>query len=164
MGVISWAKLLSGWRGGRLKPPRIFKITIEFSDYPPPQFNPKSKLCTLRLQCKIKLTELQIHNMCKTANVLSLYVRYTYTVSLCYVYVQYLYSYCRCKILYKQDTETLSVYQRRRDSELMLFWNYALRCFIFGKDALFEKLCKFKSRVKFEQSRHDRNSQIVSCI
>ena len=57
-----------------------------------------------------------------------------------------------------------------RDSELMLylFLNYALffteLCFkmlYFWPGCFILKVCKFKSRVKFEQSRHDHNNQIV---
>ena len=57
-----------------------------------------------------------------------------------------------------------------RDSELMLYFfvNYALffteLCFnmlYFWPGCFILKVCKFKSTVKFEQSRHDRNNQIV---
>ena len=99
----SWAKLLSGLGGSN--PPEFLRLQQNFQIYCniAPQFNPKSKLCTLRrLQCKSKLTD----TVC--ANVLSLYVRYTSTVcriSMCNANTD---SYCRCKILYIQ---TLSVNQ-----------------------------------------------------
>ena len=39
--------------GGSRPPPSFFKITIEFSDYPPPPFNSKSRLCTV--QCTLRV-------------------------------------------------------------------------------------------------------------
>ena len=97
--------------------------------------------CNVRVRVSLQIQYVQMF-------LLSLYVRYTYCTT-------YAVSVCIPII---------------RDCELMLYFfvNYALfftelcfkmlyfwpRCFIL-------KVCKFKTRVKFEQSRHDRNNQIV---